>query len=915
MNSPRGSIWRKWDLQVHTRLDQNYACLGTSSLNAGDLNKLTSATGLTIPEITSQEKTIDVQKYAKLFVKYIELFTDISVLGITNHNTGAELDAIIAEAENTSRKIYVLPGVEISSAQGIHILCLFDSNKKWRATWAESIDHFLTELGLNNTRFNTQGQPLNSPKTAQSILSIAHEKGGLCIFAHIGTENGLFKFTNTASGGNAHIAVYTDNLCQIVQLPHSGSVSVGVQNIIDGKDPQYGSKSVTKIKCSDAKKLTEIGSQFVWIKADPTFEGLKQIIYEPEERVRIQNSSPYEDHKKIYFNNFAIEGSTNFIVPNTTIPLNSELVTIIGGRGTGKSALLEAFAFFNEEHLRIDQNGKKKIIEFYRSNEGLSDPVPSFTVKTKLIDKDKNSFEFQKKLSTTENLELPFLYLGQERLSGLATNDEELTKTVCDLIGIDITEFNQQAHIFKAREVLSQIKNTRQSSDDILVIYKQLGYDVKIDFEKWVATHLKKLGDQQKRITSKETRSALEEINTKTQRGLKLKEFLDRIDETLGQLKILHINTILGSLNKKLFELYPSNEPITLVDSTKQITELGEIQSQIKLEMDQLRKEIVVKKTELIKLGIKEDVNTLLQSSQTLQQQIGNINKELETYKITKVQLAELFKQRDEILAEVSRGLEGLKNQINTKFNEFKNSRVDSDLAEKELFEKIIQGIEIEGDIVFDEPAFCAGVLKGFVDNRKIKNENDLREEIAGINSDGSAGRITFLSVANWVQQDLSNKNYFNLGGYDGVLEYIFANWPEFTYVRTVVKLNGKPTEVLSIGQRGTLLLKVFLATATAKQVFIIDQPEDNIDNDFIMHQLVPLIRRAKKARQIIMSTHNANLVVNADAEQVIVARIDQCASYLSGSIENSEINHAIRDILEGGEEAFKQRERKYQQS
>jgi len=315
----------------------------------------------------------------------------------------------------------------------------------------------------------------------------------LCIFAHIGTDNGLFKFSNTASGGNAHISVYKDKLCQIVQLPRSANLSNGVQNIIEGKDPQYSNKSVTKIKCSDARKLTEIGACFTWIKADQTFDGLKQIIFEPEDRVKIQENSPYEDRKKIYFENLTIDGRINFILPNITIPLNSELITVIGGRGSGKSALLEAFAFLNEEHLKVDQNGKKKIIEFYRDNEVSTDPAPSFITKTALIDKDLNKQEFQKQLAERENLELPFLYLGQEQLSGLATNDIELTKTICELIGIDIAELNQQAHIFKAREILAQIKNTNQSLSDIFNIYKQIGCNEATDFEEWIASYLKNL--------------------------------------------------------------------------------------------------------------------------------------------------------------------------------------------------------------------------------------------------------------------------------------------------------------------------------------------------------------------------------------------------------------------------------------
>ena len=108
------------------------------------------------------------------------------------------------------------------------------------------------------------------------------------------------------------------------------------------------------------------------------------------------------------------------------------------------------------------------------------------------------------------------------------------------------------------------------------------------------------------------------------------------------------------------------------------------------------------------------------------------------------------------------------------------------------------------------------------------------------------------------------------------------------------------------------LLLKIYLATATAKQIFIVDQPEDNLDNSFIMNELVPLIREVKKTRQVILSTHNANLVVNADAEQVLIARLDSDDDYISGAIENHTINEGIKEILEGGEEAFRNRENKY---
>ena len=258
---PQGSEWRKWDLQVQTRLDQNYSCLGNSTLAKEQLDALIVATGLSEEEITAQEKSISSEKYAKLFIKYIELFTDISVVAVTDHNTGKELDILIEEAKSSSREITIIPGVEVTSSHGIHIVCLFNPLRPWHSTWKESIDHFLTEIGIRGSRFNSYGQPVSASVTSQKVLEVADSKGGICVFAHIGTENGLFYRSSTASGGTAHADIYTHPLCQIMQLPCTAAVSTGVSNIINGRDSHYGEKLVAQIKCSDARKLTDIGSR------------------------------------------------------------------------------------------------------------------------------------------------------------------------------------------------------------------------------------------------------------------------------------------------------------------------------------------------------------------------------------------------------------------------------------------------------------------------------------------------------------------------------------------------------------------------------------------------------------------------------------------------------------------------------
>ncbi len=346
MNDPRGSIWRKWDLHVHTRIDANYACIGTNSLSQEQLDKLVTATNLTQAQITSQERQINSEQYAKLLLNYVNLFTNLSVIAITNHNSGDELDEIIDCSRNLD-KITILPGTEVTSCQGIHIVCIFNPSNKWRSTWKDAIEHFLTEIGIASGRFSATGVPLSASFSSQEILEKTAEKGGICIFAHIQTENGLFKQSATASGGITHSDIYTHELCNIVQLPSNATLSTGTSNIINGKDVNYGNKPVTKIKCSDARKLIAIGQYFTWIKADPAFEGLKQIIYEPETRARIQDANPEQDHKKPFFLQFSVGQGPIFEkekpqFANNTIPLNRDLVAIIGGRGTGKSLLLDA---------------------------------------------------------------------------------------------------------------------------------------------------------------------------------------------------------------------------------------------------------------------------------------------------------------------------------------------------------------------------------------------------------------------------------------------------------------------------------------------------------------------------------------------------------------------------------------------
>jgi predicted ATPase len=130
------------------------------------------------------------------------------------------------------------------------------------------------------------------------------------------------------------------------------------------------------------------------------------------------------------------------------------------------------------------------------------------------------------------------------------------------------------------------------------------------------------------------------------------------------------------------------------------------------------------------------------------------------------------------------------------------------------------------------------------------------------------------------------------------------------------LKLDGKDLTQLSPGERGALLLVFYLLVDKSDKPIIVDQPEENLDNQTVYHLLIPVIRAVKKRRQIIMVTHNPNIAVVCDAEQVIHASIDRAQgnriTYTSGSIEDAVINKHVLDVLEGTRPAFDNRGGKY---
>lgn len=202
--------------------------------------------------------------------------------------------------------------------------------------------------------------------------------------------------------------------------------------------------------------------------------------------------------------------------------------------------------------------------------------------------------------------------------------------------------------------------------------------------------------------------------------------------------------------------------------------------------------------------------------------------------------------------------------------------------------------------------------IRGLADNFELGNRDGILGFVKALHKKvqeaaSAAGKNT-VGIASIMKKDKATVDVYDLLFGLSFLE------PRYSLVFQETRI-----EQLSPGQRGALLLIFYLLVDKGRNPIILDQPEENLDNETVFNLLVPVLTKAKKFRQIIMVTHNPNLAVVCDAEQLIWSSFDRKngskISYLSGAIENPMINGHVVDVLEGTMPAFNNRGSKYHAS
>lgn len=916
MKINRGSDWNIWDLHIHTP--------GTWQNN--------------------QFKNKDWEKY----ISTIES-KNVKVLGITNYFT-IEDYFIVKDFKDNGRLKNVdllLPNVELrldnftSKDKGINLHIIF-SNK---------IDEHIQTLFLDKLQFKSKDSSYSCNKKELSRLGRDF------------TNNPNLSDAEALSEGVKQFKVNIDDIIKILNsnnkifkgnylIGASNKSSDGVSGLKDGQqaaqkkkiyeycDFIFSSTPSTikyflnsnendlkrKIPCihgSDAHKYEEIcepnKNRYTWIKSECSFEGLKQIKHEPNKRVKIQSNHP---ENKINYNvidkiQFKEEGKT---LGKSSIYLSSGLNVIIGGKSSGKSILL----------YKIAQIVNSSII-----NKIESENLWKNNYKGSFID-DLGGLVFWKDgtYSSIDDNSRQLLYIPQMYINNLA--EQYRSELLQNKIKMTLLENH---NILKSFQEYDEYMKTYNSS-------------IESEIEK-IKTYLKEeeiIDESIRNIGNVESvGKEIERLNEQLQKELKESEITKEEQQTLKAIEskreeisktILKNEKIIQETNDLKVKIQKENERVkSELEQSKFENDVEQYKSRYLERIKSNEKEIVKEleafekgKESIIKEKNKEIVtldNQMKPINEKLRKKelIEKLNKEIKIEKNKKIEIEKLKNKRIEMKDAYISSIDKIKEIVNVyyqKVNLYRDT-VNSHSSN-------IKGIKIVPEPMFNHKRFSDEFINR-IDRRKLNNPH-LKEII---DEDGyfkidSLDNFPSL-ISNGIDKLLEVESNIFKKDLDRISMIRYMTIPYYEITLNLSDGEDLITE-MSPGKSGLIILKLLTYVSNEKFPILIDQPEDNLDNRTISKELVNLIRDISEQRQIIMVTHNANLAVLTDSENVIVANQDVSEDlkenkqvrfeYKHGALESisddpklgnfhgKSIQEHVFDILEGGQEAFKKRESKY---
>lgn len=937
MGDYQGMRWFKADFQVQTPEDSRH-------WDDDDLRLLAPRRDSTNGEVNER----DIQGKAKQFLRRCHEL-GLEIIGITDHNFSDKTEprdwflthlveqnkAVAKEMQRAPLAIF--PGFEVDI--GYHVLCLFEPATKM--LHIKRLNMILTKLGLaENERFRS-GEPALLRREGHTIslktlLEVVQDKhGGIVIAAHADQNDGMLSSAN-------HIADY--------QLPGLLAVEVTsyplperTRSILKGTNPAWSrrERQPAYVQSSDAKSLkvgsdglpgaNSLGYRWTWVKASkPSIAALRQAFLDGSSRLRLQDVRPSDEqtHPRIVF--MKCRG-LKFLADQEVV-FSPNLNTLIGGRGTGKSTLLELlrFAFGRDQvgefsastrakfqRVRATFNGDAEIQVGWESIPGQVDVISlrPDAAHTLIQGEIHDVGVFLK--------QLPVQFYSQQQLSELTDIGGEssllgMIDDACtvDLQGLKWREETLRAEIvqvFAASDQLSALKEEAKSLTQELQELErqwQARKEVQAEAVQYQRAELaRQYHDQAKAQIEGDLKAFSTLVERLSTRGI----LNDAKAESWPRADWFNSFTHDAATLREKYAKDLANMAARIREETEALSELGDGWVQVETELEAVKagflnacQERGLQPQDVARL---QEIDRLRQAKQaSLKDRTARIDllkPQVERREALLEELATLWAEqyaiRKRVAHEITQSVNGaIKVRLRPMADESgflkawemmmpdgrgKLGRAWVYIGET-LFADFQQGIAVD---LPARPSPWLHIKAVLMKHRPIplpllEYTDDLRKYLTEQKDAWRLARLTRVEDQVDIELYRSDK----------------------TLVGSIL------SRALSEGQRNTAVLNFLLAKGDGP--IIIDQPEDELDSNFIYKELVPLLRSVKNQRQLIVATHNANLPVNADSDLVYALDVKdgRGVRLAIGGLDHVDTTNAVLNIMEGSAEAFKRRFEKY---
>lgn len=932
-----GMRWLKCDLQMQTPADKQHWL------------------GKPLVEGKEQEAAFE---YAEACYQ-----SGLDVVGITEHNFLNRDFLIFLERafddlyKKHAHRINLFPGFEFEAAgvgRGVHILCLFEPN-----TSLEKLDSILTECGVGVPRIKPNKQLEKSDKNLKDILRIVQDKhSGIVIMPHATSNDGIFD--NDSISDWLQQEQFTNSELLAIEVPKPVHLmSKGYQRLLkSGGNCQEGwrrERPIAVVMSSDNKMLIQknddgrpmpnsIGYRYSWIKmSSPSIESLRQAFLDPESRIKLPEDVLTEKHpeqliKHGYIKSIKVEGVE--FLEDQEVHFSPHKNSFIGGRGSGKSTLQEylriALSKHQESNIDDKTRGKIERIEstlktnskltvYWVSDAGVEDEIVWEVGGWNVSGKSEIGVE-----SYLKNL--PVQFFSQQQLNQLTESEKSDSgiRQAERLLGL-IDAFDKE----KIAELKDKEKHVKAKLEEAFTQRRQIN-ELQIKEEVLQAEYVE-LERQWK------ARSEIQSDATRHQQLKAAQSLLQRYKKNIESLQ-LSFDSELCKFSEEALVLNDEQHPFfDFFNDLKALhnREVAALQTAFSKAQDSY-KNALYKYTDSSVVGNELNEKILQADDQFelaceklgLSAEDANQLKDTVTRKDRKQEEFEDNKKNMQKLIERSLNAKDLMTELHELWRQqFEQRRQAAEKANGLVEQGEQKFLKVSVSYQHNEKNFSnlwgTDALKPDRRTRLGKNWTEFGEKLRQIFIDQDIKASPWELLDSWLESENPKESLAVI--FEGCEEELITHitdkvkvWEDIKISRIEDVINLKlyrsdgtlagsiADNSLSDGQRNTAALVLLLAQGEGP--LVIDQPEDELDSNFVSKELIPMLRTVKPNRQLILATHNANLPVNGDAELVYAFEAINGKGVVRacGGLDRSDVKKAILDIMEGSKEAFTSRREKY---